>query len=84
MRSLVMLAAILVVVTSSNITAHIAGGLGVKTFLFVPFSRGRLWYWHDEGKSIWYPSIRIFRAESAGEWGAIFEKIAKVIADDVG
>ena len=73
-----------VVVTSSNITAHIAGGLGVKTFLFVPFSRGRLWYWHDEGKSIWYPSIRIFRAESAGEWGAIFEKIAKVIADDVG
>ena len=73
-----------IVVTSSNVTAHIAGGLGIKTFLFVPFSRGRLWYWHDEGdKSIWYPSIKIFRAESAGVWGTIFEKMAEAIKQEL-
>ena len=68
-------------------TAHIAGALGKKTFLFVPFSQGRLWYWEEEGdQSIWYPSVKIFRAESAdklegweNEWGITFEKMAKAI-----
>jgi len=76
-----------IVVTASNVTAHIAGALGKKTFLFVPFSQGRLWYWEEEGdQSIWYPSVKIFRAESAdklegweNEWGITFEKMAKAI-----
>ena len=69
-----------IVVTSSNVTAHIAGALGKKTFLYVPYRRGKLWYWHDEdGVSIWYPSIKIFTAESPCEWGTIFENIANVI-----
>ena len=69
-----------IVVTCSNVTAHIAGALGKKTFLYVPYRRGKLWYWHDEdGVSIWYPSIKIFTAESPGEWGTIFENIANVI-----
>jgi tetratricopeptide (TPR) repeat protein len=73
-----------IIVTTSNVTAHLAGGLGIKTYLFVPFSRGRLWYWHDNnGVSIWYPSIRVFRAESPGEWGDIFEKIAKEMVQEV-
>tara|TARA_B100000768_G_C11270183_1_gene373033 strand:+ start:585 stop:2333 length:1749 start_codon:yes stop_codon:yes gene_type:complete len=73
-----------IIVTTSNVTAHLAGGLGIKTYLFVPFSRGRLWYWHENnGVSIWYPSIRVFKAESVGEWGDIFEKIAKEIEQEV-
>ena len=73
-----------IIVTTSNVTAHLAGGLGIKTYLFVPFSRGRLWYWHENnGVSIWYPSIRVFRAKSPGEWGGIFEKIAKKILQEV-
>ena len=73
-----------IVVTSSNVTAHIAGGLGIKTFLFVPFSRGKLWYWHDKKNiSVWYPSIRIFKAESTNEWGGVFEKIAKAVLNEI-
>ena len=69
-----------IVVTSSNVTAHIAGALGKKTFLYLPFGRGKLWYWHEEaGKSIWYPSIKIFTAESPGQWGGVFKEIANVI-----
>jgi len=72
------------IVTASNVTAHMAGALGKKTFLFVPYQRGRLWYWHNEGdKSIWYPSIKIFRAESAGVWGTIFEKMAEAIKQEL-
>ena len=73
-----------IIVTSSNVTAHLAGALGKKTFLFLPLGRGKLWYWHEEnGKSLWYPSIKIFTAESSGEWGQIFNKIAKVIEQDL-
>ena len=80
-----------IVVTSSNVTAHIAGGLGKKTFLFVPFSQGRLWYWQEEGdKSIWYPNVKIFRAESTdnlegweNEWGTTFEKMAQEIKKEL-
>jgi ADP-heptose:LPS heptosyltransferase len=73
-----------IVVTCSNVTAHIAGALGKKTFLYVPFGRGKLWYWHDEGgKSIWYPSIKIFTADTPGHWGEVFNEIANVIKQDL-
>jgi len=73
-----------IIVTSSNVTAHIAGALGKKTFLFVPFQRGKLWYWHDkEGPSIWYPSIKIFSAEYNTGWGKMFEKIAYSIKQEL-
>ncbi|MDC0126822.1 tetratricopeptide repeat protein [Methylophilaceae bacterium] len=73
-----------IIVTCSNVTAHIAGALGKKTFLFVPFQRGKLWYWLEEqGVSIWYPSIRMFTPESSNGWGKIFEKIAKKIKQEL-
>ncbi|MDB4039847.1 tetratricopeptide repeat protein [Methylophilaceae bacterium] len=73
-----------IIVTCSNVTAHIAGALGKKTYLFVPFQRGKLWYWHDaEGTSIWYPSIKIFTAKSNGGWGEVFERIAYTIKQDL-
>jgi tetratricopeptide (TPR) repeat protein len=73
-----------IIVTSSNVTAHIAGALGKKTFLFVPFQRGKLWYWsEEEGVSLWYPSIKIFTAESSHGWGKVFEKIAGTIKKEL-
>ncbi len=72
------------IVTASNVTAHMAGALGIKTFLFVPYQRGRLWYWHqEEGQSLWYPSLRIFRAESVNEWGNVFKRIADEIKKEL-
>ena len=73
-----------IIVTCSNVTAHIAGALGKKTFLFVPFRRGKLWYWHDKiGDSIWYPNIKIYTAESFNSWGNIFQKIADKIQQEL-
>ncbi len=73
------------VITSSNVTAHIAGALNKKTYLVVPYSAGRCWYWHDGlTKSLWYPSVEIFTQNEAGDWSLsineIKEKIAKEIA----
>ena len=47
------------VITTSNVTAHIAGALNKKTYLIVPFIEGKIWYWGiNEDKSLWYPSIQ--------------------------
>lgn len=59
------------VVTCSNSTAHIAGAIGKETYLLVPFSRGRHWYWShigENGQSLWYPSIKIIPQTIAGDW----------------
>ena len=46
------------VVTTSNVTAHIAGGIGKETFLIVPYSQGKMWYWHEgDVKNLWYPTV---------------------------
>ena len=67
-----------VVMTTSNVTAHIAGSLGKETFLLLPYFYGVLWYWHKEDdKSLWYPSIEIFRQSSEDDWTDPIENIAK-------
>jgi hypothetical protein len=47
------------VVSVSNATAHLAGGLGVKTLML---DGNKLWFWShtDNGKSLWYPSVTTY------------------------
>ena len=53
------------VITSSNLTAHLAGILGKNTILFLPSRDDALWYWQsDENESKWYPSINIISLEN--------------------
>jgi hypothetical protein len=62
------------VVTISNTTAHMAGAMGKPVFLLLPYAAGRLWYWHSrEGRSLWYPSIRVFRQVRPGDWSEPLE-----------
>jgi len=66
-------AAMDVVVTTSNTTVHVAGSLNVPTLLLLNAgSPGMLWYWFlNRTDSPWYPSVRIFRGRSEaqdGDW----------------
>ena len=66
------------VITTSNITAHIAGAIGKKTFLLVPFGLGKIWYWHNSTKkSLWYSSVSIYRQDKNGDWTAAMIEIKK-------
>lgn len=68
------------VVTSSNVTAHIAGAIGKKTFLLIPFNVGKIWYWHNSTRqSLWYPSISIYRQDKNGDWAPAIMQIKKDI-----
>ena len=66
------------VITTSNVTAHIAGAIGKKTFLLVPFGPGKIWYWHNSTKkSLWYPSVSIYRQDKNSDWTAAIIEIKK-------
>jgi len=51
--------------TISNTTAHLAGALGVKVNLLLPFNHAsNTWYWLSEDDfSLFYPSIKIIQAK---------------------
>ena len=64
------------VVTCSNVTAHIAGRLGVKTHLMIPKTIGTIWYWNSDSEySKWYPTVKIYRQQKDGDWSHLIEKI---------
>ena len=72
------------IVTISNVTAHIAGALGKKVFLMVPYEKGRIWYWHDGLKtSLWYPTIQIFTQNEIGDWSVPINEIKEKIVEEI-
>ncbi len=71
------------IVTISNVTAHIAGALGKKVFLIVPYEKGKIWYWHDGlKKSLWYPSVEIFTQSKAGDWSEAIKEVHQKIVNE--
>jgi ADP-heptose:LPS heptosyltransferase len=63
------LAALDIVVTVSNTTAHLAGALGVTVGTVIPSGHGGFWYWfRTRSDSPWYSSMQIFRQTTSGEW----------------
>ena len=59
-------AAMDLVITTSNTTLHVAGAIGRPTWGMLPQGAGSLWYWFENrNDSPWYPSVRLFRATSA-------------------
>jgi tetratricopeptide (TPR) repeat protein len=57
------------VVTTSNITAHLTGSIGKKGMVLLPFSKGKIWYWHSgEGQSAWYPSLQLASQKQMNDW----------------
>jgi tetratricopeptide (TPR) repeat protein len=73
------------VVTSDSMPAHLAGALGVPAL--VALRRRMLdWRWlpgHGE-RSPWYPSLRLYRQESEGDWQPVFARIAADVAAKSG
>jgi hypothetical protein len=56
-----------VVISVDSVIAHLAGALGKKTFLLLPEKSSFLWM-NERKDSPWYPSVRIFRQSTLGDW----------------
>lgn len=62
------------IITVDTATAHLAGALGVKTFLILPYTTD--WRWFDDEKTTpWYNSIKLFRQNDPIAWTKPIEEI---------
>jgi tetratricopeptide (TPR) repeat protein len=67
-------AAMDLVITIDNSTAHLAGALGIPVWLLLPLAAD--WRWMEKrADSPWYPTLRIFRQAQAGDWEPVIESV---------
>lgn len=63
------------VITSDTSIAHLAGGLGVETWLALAHVPD--WRWGLSGDTTpWYPWMDLYRQQSPGDWAGVFSRIA--------
>ncbi len=72
-------AAMDLIVSISNTTAHIAGALGVPVWVMLQKLPDRRWMM-DRNDSPWYKSVRLFRQEKSNEWEPVVEKVVKQVS----
>jgi tetratricopeptide (TPR) repeat protein len=62
------------VITVDTAVAHLAGALGVQTWVMLPFVPD--WRWlMDRDDSPWYPTIRLFRQSNMNDWESVTSKV---------
>ena len=73
-----LVAAMDLVITIDNTTAHIAGGLGVPAWVLLPFVPA--WFWGVTGPATpWYPNLRLFRQATPGDWTGVLAQVANAL-----
>ena len=63
-------------ISSDSAVAHLAGAMGVPTWLALRWIPE--WRWGlEEEQTPWYESMRLFRQSRDGDWDAVIQSIAE-------
>ncbi|HEY9872665.1 MAG TPA: hypothetical protein V6D12_04485, partial [Candidatus Obscuribacterales bacterium] len=68
------------VISVDTAVVHLAGALGQKVWLLLSFIPDWRWMLGHED-SLWYPTMRLFRQESPGDWAGVFVRVARALED---
>ena len=79
-EQMALIAGLDLVIQTSNASAHMAGMLGVPIWNLLPYVADWRWGLKTE-KCLWYPSMRLFRQPSLGNWGAVFDRVASELRE---
>ncbi|MEP7361702.1 MAG: tetratricopeptide repeat protein [Acidobacteriota bacterium] len=67
------------IITVDTMVAHMAGTAGKPVWTLLPFAAD--WRWMlDREDSPWYPSIRLFRQTTPGDWAFVVERVRDRLA----
>jgi tetratricopeptide (TPR) repeat protein len=68
------------VITSDTALAHLAGALGVPVWLVLHFAGD--WRWlRNRDDCPWYPTMRLFRQATSGDWQGSFERVVTALGE---
>ena len=70
------------VITSDTSLAHLAGALGVSVWVGLPYVPNWRWFLNRRD-SPWYPTMRLFRQQSRGDWTKVMAEMREVLEDSV-
>ncbi|MFZ5699093.1 MAG: tetratricopeptide repeat protein [Pseudomonadota bacterium] len=77
------IAALDLVISTSNSTVHLAGALGGPVWVLLHRDKGLPWYWGYEGATVpWYPGTRLLRCRQRGEWEPVIAEAAARLPKD--
>ena len=64
------------VITIDTSVAHLAGALGKPTLVLLHhFSSDWRWREGEDGHAFWYPSARVLRQPTPGDWGSVLDAV---------
>jgi tetratricopeptide (TPR) repeat protein len=64
------------VIAVDTAAVHLAGAMGRPVWVLVPFAPD--WRWTRDGETTpWYPTARLFRQTSLGDWDSVIERVAQ-------
>lgn len=71
------------VITVDSAVAHLAGALGIRTWLLLPWNPD--WRWmRDHRDSPWYPGMTIYRQSAPAGWPEVVAEVAADLAMEAG
>ena len=66
------------VISVDTAVAHLAGALGMPVWVLLPFAPD--WRWLlDRDDSPWYPTMKLFRQETPGDWEGVINRVLKAL-----
>ncbi|MBW7969585.1 hypothetical protein HYH08_09100 [Bradyrhizobium sp. BR 10289] len=66
------------VICVDTMVAHLAGALGCEAWVLLHADCD--WRWPSSGgRSLWYPSLRLFRQKTAGDWSAVIPELREAL-----